>query len=204
MLLKIEYIFSKLIKKLHLRSIANSDIHKTSKICAGSQIINVKIGKHSDVGYDCTIINSVIGPFCSLGANIVVGGAAHTIDWVSTSPVFNENKDHLPQKFSYHKFDLESKTIIGADVWIGNYVLVKSNVNIGHGAIIGMGSVVTKDVPPYEIWAGNPAKFIRKRFDENTINELLKIKWWDWNDDKIKKNAHNFNNVQELIKQIIN
>lgn len=201
MLRKIEYLISKLIKKLHLRSIVNSDIHKTSKICAGSQIINVKMGKYSDVGYDCTIINTDIGPFCSFGANIVIGGAGHTVDWVSTSPVFNENKDHLPQKFSYHKFNLESKTSVGADVWIGNYVLVKSNITIGHGAIIGMGSVVTKDVPPYEIWGGNPAKFIKKRFNDETINELLKMKWWDWNDDKIRKNAVHFNNVQELIKR---
>lgn len=201
MLQKIEYLFAKLIKKLHLRAIANSDIHKTSKICAGSQIINVKLGKHSDIGYDCTIINTEIGPFCSFGANIVIGGAGHTIDWVSTSPVFNENKDHLPQKFSYHKFDLDSKTKVGADVWIGNSVLVKANVTIGHGAVIGMGSVVTKDVPPYEIWGGNPARLIKKRFDDDTINELLKMQWWEWDDEKIKENAPYFNDVQELIKR---
>lgn len=201
MLRKIEYIASKLIKKLHLRAIMNSDIHRTSKVCSGSQIINTKIGKHSDIGYDCAIINAEIGAFCSFGANIVIGGASHTIDWVSTSPVFNENIDHLPQKFSHHKFDLQSKTSVGSDVWIGNYVLVKSNVSIGHGAIIGMGSVVTKDVPPYEIWAGNPARFIKKRFDDDTINELLKMKWWDWNDDKIKKNAVHINDVQEFIKR---
>lgn len=201
MLKKIEYFASKIIKKLHLRAVSNSDIHKTSKICSGSQIINTKIGKHSDVGYDCTIINAEIGAFCSFGANIVIGGASHTIDWVSTSPVFNENKDHLPQKFSYHKFDLESKTIVGADVWIGNYVLIKPNVTIGHGAVIGMGSVVTKDIPPYEIWGGNPARLIRKRFDDATIKELLEMQWWNWDDNEIKKRAGNFNDVQEFIKK---
>jgi len=197
---KLEYLFSKLIKKLHLRAITNSSIHKTSKVCSGSQIVSSTIGKHTDIGYDCTIINTEIGAFCSFGANIIIGGASHTVDWVSTSPVFNENKDHLPQKFSYHKFDLSNKTIIGSDVWIGNNVLIKADIKVGHGAIIGMGSVVTKDVPPYEIWAGNPAKLIRKRFDELTISELLKMKWWNWDDKTIKENSFCFNNVQELIK----
>jgi len=197
---KLEYLFSKLIKKLHLRAITNSSIHKTSKVCSGSQIVSSTTGKHTDIGYDCTIINTEIGAFCSFGANIIIGGASHTVDWVSTSPVFNENKDHLPQKFSYHKFDLSNKTIIGSDVWIGNNVLIKADIKVGHGAIIGMGSVVTKDVPPYEIWAGNPAKLIRKRFDELTISELLKMKWWNWDDKTIKENSFCFNNVQELIK----
>lgn len=201
MIRKVEYLVSKLIKKLHLRAIVNSNIHKTSKVCAGSQIVNVKLGKHSDIGYDCTIINTEIGPFCSLGANIVIGGASHTIDWVSTSPVFNENKDHLPQKFSYHKFCLKSNTIIGSDVWIGNNVMIKAGVNVGHGAVLGMGSVVTKDIPPYEIWAGNPAKLIRKRFSDEIVEDLLKIEWWNWDDNKIRTKAIYFTNVNQFIKE---
>ena len=195
----LEYLISKIIKKLHFRAILNSEIHKTSKVCAGSQLVNVKMGKYSDVGYDCTIINTDIGAFCSLGANIVIGGASHTIDWVSTSPVFNENKDHLPKKFSHHKFSLDSKTFVGNDVWIGNNVMIKSNVKIGDGAVLGMGSIVTKDVGPYEIWAGNPAKLIRKRFEEDKINKFLQIKWWDWTDEEIEKKAPLFNNTDAFL-----
>ena len=202
MLYYLEYIISKIIKKLHLRALKDCKIHKTSKVCAGSHLVNVSIGKYSDIGYDCTIINTEIAAFCSLGANIIIGGASHTIDWVSTSPVFNENKDHLPKKFSNHKFNLESKNIIGNDVWIGNNVLIKSGVCVGDGAVIGMGSVVTKDVPPYEIWGGNPAKLIKNRFDENEKKELLKIKWWSWEDDKILIYAKYFNNVSELINKL--
>lgn len=202
MIYKIEYILSKIIKKLHLRAIKDSKIHKTSKVCSGSHLVNVSIGKYSDVGYDCTIVNTDIGAFCSLGANIVVGGANHTVDWASTSPVFNENKDHLAKKFSHHKFNLESHTSIGNDVWIGNCVLIKSNVKIGDGVIIGMGSVVTKDIPPYEIWAGNPAKLIKKRFENDIATELIKIKWWDWEDEKIEFYASSFNNVPELISKL--
>jgi acetyltransferase-like isoleucine patch superfamily enzyme len=201
MISKIEYLISKIIKKLHLRAIINSEIHKTSKVCAGSQIVNVKMNKYSDIGYDCTIVNTNIGAFCSFGANIVIGGANHTVDWVSTSPVFNENKDHLSKKFSHHKFDLNSKTIIGNDVWIGDRVMVKAGINVGDGVVIGMGSVVTKSIPSYEIWAGNPAKFIKKRFKEDEIIELNNMKWWNWDDDKIFKYASCFNKVPELIKK---
>jgi carbonic anhydrase/acetyltransferase-like protein (isoleucine patch superfamily) len=81
-------------------------------------------------------------------------------------------------------------------------VLIKGGVNVGHGAIIGMGSVVTKDIPPYEIWAGNPAKFIKRRFDDNIATELLKLKWWEWEDRIIKQYASKFNNVVEFIKNV--
>ncbi len=198
----IEYLFSKIIKKLRLRAILNSSIHKTSKVCSGSQLVNVEMGKYSDVGYDCTIVNAKIGAFCSFAANINIGGASHTIDWVSTSPVFNENKDHLPKKFSNHKFDLNNQTIVGNDVWIGDKVLVKAGVTIGDGVVIGMGSVVTKDIPSYEIWAGNPAKFIRKRFTDDEISKLNKIQWWLWDDSKIQKYAPLFNNIQEFFKKL--
>lgn len=197
---KIEYLISKLIKKLHLRAISNCEIHKTSKVCAGSQIINVKIDKYSDIGYDCTILNTDVGAFCSFGANITIGGANHTVDWVSTSPVFNENIDHLPKKFSLHKFDLNCRTKIGNDVWIGDKVLVKAGISIGNGCVVGMGSVVTKSIPDYEIWAGNPAKFIKKRFCDSVIEELLNMNWWNWSDKQISFYAPFFNDVNKLIE----
>jgi acetyltransferase-like isoleucine patch superfamily enzyme len=202
MIRKIEYYISKLIKKLHFRAILNSQIDKRSKVSAGSQLVNVTMGKYSDIGYDCTLVNVKVGSFCSFASNIIIGGANHTVSWVSTQPVFNENKDNLPYKFSEHKFEQFNETIIGSDVWIGNNVLIKGGVNVGHGAIIGMGSVVTKDIPPYEIWAGNPAKFIKRRFDDNIATELLKLKWWEWEDRIIKQYASKFNNVVEFIKNV--
>lgn len=200
-MINFEYLLSKIIKKLHLKAVIGSKIHRTSKVCSGSQLVNVVMGKYSDVGYDCTIVNTDIGAFCSLGANITIGGANHTINWVSTSPVFNKNKDHLPKKFYNHEFDYQIKTSIGNDVWIGDKVLVKAGVTVGDGVVIGMGSVVTKDIPPYQIWGGNPAKFIKNRFNDDIINELMKLKWWEWNDNKIKYYAKYFNNVQKLIER---
>ena len=100
--------------------------------------------------------------------------------------------------FSNNDYNPYKETVIGNDVWIGTHCLIKSGVTIADGAVIGMGSVVTKDVGPYEIWAGNPAKLIRKRFDDETIDKLLKSQWWNWDDRKIQKCADSFNSVESF------
>lgn len=183
--LKLSYLLAKLIKKLHIPAIKESCIHKTSKICSGSHIVSTNVKKYSYIGNFCTVINSNIGSFCSIADNCIIGAANHPIDWVSTSPVFHKGKNVLKKNFAHHELKADGKTIIGSDVWIGNNCLIKGGIEIGDGAIIGMGSIVTKNVGPYEIWAGNPAKLIRKRFDDEVIKELTKIKWWDWEDEKV-------------------
>ena len=197
----IEYYLSKAIKKMHLRAIRNCQIHESSRVCAGCHLVNVSIAKYTDIGYDCTIINTKIGAFCSLGANINIGGANHSVQWVSTSPVFNENRDHISKKFARFKFENSSSTSIGNDVWIGDRVLIKAGVSVGDGVVIGMGSVVTKDIPSYEIWAGNPARKIKSRFGEEIVRRLLAIKWWDLSDREIEIAAQSFNNVDEFVRR---
>lgn len=199
---KIEYILSKIIKKMHLRAIKNSTIHKSSSVAAGCQIIDTTMDRHSFCGYDCIIVNTRIGSFCSIAGNCEIGGASHTIDWVSTSPVFNENIDQIKKKYSHFKFNPLKETWIGHDVWIGSRCMIKAGVKVDTGAVVGMGSVVTKDIPPYEIWAGNPAKFIRKRFDENTLGRLLDSKWWEWDDDKIEKMSVNIQDVNAFLDSL--
>ena len=199
-----EYIISKLLKKARLKSVINSDVNKAAHIASGCHIVNSKVGRYSDIGYDCQLINTEMGSFCSLASGIIVGGEEHTISWVSTSQLFNGNKDSIKKKFSRHPFENSKRTFIGNDVWIGNHVLVKAGVKVGSGAIIGMGSVVTKDIPDYEIWAGNPAKMIRKRFDEEIIKRLLEIEWWAWDDPMITKYADYFENPERLIEEVMN
>lgn len=202
MISKLEYILSKIIKKIHLRAIKNSMVHKTSSVAAGTQFVNSEMGRHSFCGYDCIIINTSIGSFCSISGNCEIGGASHSIDWVSTSPVFNENRDQIKRKYSYHKYNTTKKTKIGNDVWIGAKVLIKAGVTVGDGAVVGMGSVVTKDIPPYEIWGGNPAKLIRKRFDEDIVNKLLEIEWWNLEDKTLYEYSKYFNNVTKFIEEV--
>ncbi len=131
--------------------------------------------KYSYIGNYCTVINSEIGKFCSIADNCIIGGANHPIGWVSTSPVFHQGKNVLRKNFSALEFVTTTRTFIGNDVWIGSNCLIKSGIKISDGAVIGMGSVVTKNVGPYEIWAGNPAKMIKGRFADSIIDDLLAI-----------------------------
>lgn len=128
-----------------------------------------------------------IGKFCSIarGVTILLGGE-HNVDWNSTYPfneVFPESK-HI-QGHPASKGD----TTIGNDVWIGTEAIILSGVKIGDGAVVAARSVVVKDVEPYTIVGGNPAKVIKKRFEDKKIEALQKMTWWDWPIEKIKKNA---------------
>ena len=130
----------------------------------------------------------IIGKFCSIacGAKFLFNSANHKMTSLSTYtfPLFFEEwglkKENVAQAW-----DQKGDIMIGNDVWIGYEAVILSGVTIGDGAVIGCRAVVTKNVPPYTIVGGVPAKPIRKRFDEETIKELQKIKWWDWPEEKI-------------------
>lgn len=132
----------------------------------------------------------IIGRFCAIakGIEFVMNGANHRMKSVSTYP-FNIMGGGW-EKFTPSPDDLPFKgdTVVGNDVWIGQNVTVMPGVHIGDGAIIAANSVVAKDVPPYCIAGGNPCRIIRKRFDEELIDYLLKLKWWNWDADKIFRN----------------
>lgn len=146
-----------------------------------------------------------IGKFCQLASKckFMMPEANHTMNSLTTYPLFwnfiqnaevKSYFDIIPDKKYYRKEN--SNTIIGNDVWIGYDALIMPGIKIGDGAIIGARSVVTKDVNPYTIVAGNPAKEIRKRFDDGTIKKLLKIQWWNWEIKKIMENYDNIMNCQ--------
>ena len=129
----------------------------------------------------------IIGSFCSIGSGasfIMAGNQGHRTDWIATYPFFYM-QDEQAFAAATDGFCRAGDTVIGNDVWIGYEAVILSGVTIGDGAVIGCRAVVTKDVPPYTIVGGVPAKPIRKRFDEETIKELQKIKWWDWPGEKI-------------------
>lgn len=134
--------------------------------------------------------NLFIGKFCSLSQNIKIFlGGNHRMDWITTYP-FNALNEEFPEarKIIGHP-STKGDVIIGNDVWIGYGVFILSGVTIGNGAVIGANSVVSKNIGAYEVWAGNPAKFIKKRFDDVTINNFENIQWWNWDIDKIIKNV---------------
>ncbi len=200
--MKFVYLWNKALKKLRGSSIVDSSIHPTSKVEAGGQIVNTVMKKYSFCGYDCKIINCTIGAFCSIADGVIIGGAMHPIDWVSTSPVFYFGKDSVKKKFSEFNRPKDKSTTIGNDVWIGDRAIIKAGVQIADGAVIGMGSIVTKDIGPYEIWAGNPARFIRKRFNDEIISKLEESNWFNYDDDDISALAEYIRNPEEYIKKL--
>lgn len=140
-----------------------------------------------------------IGKYCSIAAGVQFFlGGNHRVDWITTYPfnvLFPEGA-HI----SGHPAT-KGNIIVGNDVWIAANAVVMSGVKIGDGAVIGAYSVVTKDVPPYAMVAGNPASVKKYRFDKETIQALLKLKWWDWPVKKVKQNLNLLcsGNVKEFI-----
>lgn len=159
------------------------------------------MGFASYMGENCKI-SAKIGKYCSIGSRVTTARGGHpTSDWVSTHPAFfSPNKQcgmtySDDEKYTEYKRQIE----IGNDVWIGDSVLILDGVKIGDGAVLAAGAVVTADVPPYAIVGGVPAKVIRYRFNEDEIEHLIKLKWWDKSEQWIKENAHLFSNVKKFI-----
>lgn len=153
---------------------------------------NPKDFQKNNVLYHYPYVNNdklVIGKFCSIACNakFIFNSANHTLNSLSTYPfpIFPEEWDNTMN--ITEAWDNKGDIVIGNDVWIGYDAVIMSGVHIGDGAIIGTRALVTKDIPPYAIVGGVPAKVIRKRFEDSVIDNLLKIKWWDWNIEKISK-----------------
>ena len=135
----------------------------------------------------------IIGKFCSIacGAKFLFNSANHTLSSLSTYPfpLFFEEWG-LEKRNVAESWDNKGDIVIGNDVWIGYEAVIMAGVTIGDGAIIGARAVVTKDVPPYTVAGGIPAKPIKKRYPEETIAALSELKWWDWPEERIAQNLH--------------
>ena len=172
--------------------IGNSSIGLGSYISSGSVINKTKIGKYS-----------------SIGSNVKTIGGNHPVEhFVSTHPAFYSLQKQSgftfvdKQIFLEHKYcdsDNKYSFIIGNDVWIGSNVLILEGVKIGDGAVVAAGSLVIRDVEPYEIVAGVPAIVIRKRFNERQISFLKNFCWWDKDSKWLQNNSHSFKNISEFI-----
>lgn len=186
------YIFN----KHHQTKIRSIDASINAKYGIGVSISenttvleDVTIGDYSYVNAGSYVENCVIGKFCSISSGVYICPYEHAHSMKTTHPIIHEKKIKA----------FRQPVIIGNDVLISLNVIILEGITVGDGAVIGAGAVVTKDVKPYEVVGGVPAKHIKYRFPSDQIEKLLKIQWWDWDISKINRNIDYLKNETEFI-----
>ena len=202
MILKLQ---NKNLKIGYLSTVQNVKFGNYNTIYNNVKISNTTIGDYVYIQNTTQIQSSTIGNFCSIGANVKVGLGIHPTTYFTTFPSFFSIRKQCQVSFVDKNYFKETgSNYIGNDVWIGDNVTILSNITIGDGAIIAAGAVVTKDVKPYSIVGGVPAKFIKYRFNNTIIKKLLSIKWWEKDIDWIIKNMPEhkiFKSIQKTLKK---
>lgn len=198
--LAVKFWLSKFIKDKKKREVYQNklNVEKSLRIMMSPiQKLGCKVGEYSycDKSLYVASPETTIGKYCSIAPGCCIGPGNHPTDFLSTSPFF-----YLPYLGWCQKYEYQHVTPchIGNDVWIGNGVFVKDGVTVGDGAVLAAGAVVVKDVPPYAIVGGVPAKIIKYRFDEQTIKKLLELKWWDLDIDIVKQIP--YKNIDDAIR----
>lgn len=182
---------------------AETNFGMHAKVYPPYYLHDVRLGDYSYIAKNCNISHCTVGKFCSIGPNFCCGLGIHPTDGVSTAPMFYSTAKQNGVTLCDESKVAESKqTIIGNDVFIGANVTVLDGVKIADGAVIGAGAVVVDDIPPFAIAVGVPAKVVRFRFDEKTIEALLEKQWWNGSEEMLKQVEKNYWDVESLLKEM--
>ena len=177
-----------------------------NRLSAHSSVLESTLGDYSYIGGYSRIAHACIGKFTSIGPEVLIGLGSHpSRGYVSTYPAFYSavSRDRL-SFVTHNKFDEYRQTKVGHDVWIGARAILIDGITVGDGAIVGAGAVVTRDVPPYAVVGGVPAKIIRYRFELAEIEALLRIKWWDRELSWIERHAGTYEDATKFIDKVGN
>lgn len=188
------------LKSMDIRIGTGCNLEKYVTLYQNVNLANADIGSYTYISNNSSLSNVIIARFCSIGDDVLIGGGMHpTKTFVSTHPSFYSIRGQSSITFADKSYFTEySEVIIGNDVWIGARVIILDGIRIGDGAIIGAGSVVTKDIPDYAIVGGVPAKLIRYRFSKEQIEFLKHIKWWDKDIDWIRSHYKLFQDIGDF------
>ena len=215
-IMKIDFLRARLIgfprgcrieKRCMIRKV---QLEEYCHVGANSRVFGTSMGYGSGVSRDSIMDSVKIGRFTTLGPDVKVVTGQHPTKMIaSTHPAFYSNRGQMGFTFvdktifeEVRYAEKPYKVVIGNDVWIGSYTKIMEGGTIGDGAVVAAGAIVTKDVPPYAIVGGVPAKVIKYRFDEETVKKLLKLKWWEKDLAWLREHAKEFENAEKLLTNL--